>query len=59
VLLILDVEVIEHLALLSFSQVRVVVLTVEFPLPHVDLTVFLLDQTDQVLILIYEVGVLG
>lgn len=41
--LVLDVEVVEHLPLLLFSDVGVVVFCVEFALPHLDITVLLLD----------------
>jgi hypothetical protein len=59
VLLVLDVEVVEHLPLLGLCDVGVVVLRIEFAFPDIDLSVLLLDQLDQVLILLHKVGVLG
>lgn len=58
-LLVLDVEVVEDLALLGLGDVGVVVLCVEFALPDLDVTVLLLDQLYEVLVLLHEVGVLG
>ena len=56
---VLDVEVVEYLPLLGLGEVRVGVLVVELPPPDLDLVVLLLDQPNQVLILIHEMGVLG
>ena len=58
-LLVLDIKMIEDLLLFGFSDVGVVVLSVELALPKVDLGVLLLDQLDEVLILLHEMGVLG
>lgn len=58
-LLVLDVEVIEHLLLLGLCQVGVCVLAVELPLPHFDFAVLLLNQLDQVLVLVDKMRVLG
>lgn len=41
--LVLDVEVVEDLALLGLGDVGVVVFCVEFALPDLDITVLLLD----------------
>jgi hypothetical protein len=59
VLLVLDVEVVEHLLLLGLGDVGVVVLSVKLALPEVDFGVLLLDELDEVLILLHEVRVLG
>lgn len=58
-LLVLDVKMIKNLLLFSFSDVGVVVLSIKLALPKVDLSVLLLDQLDEVLILLHEMGVLG
>ncbi len=59
VLLVLDIKMIKDLLLFGFSDVGVVVLSIELALPKVDLGVLLLDQLDEVLILLHEMGVLG
>lgn len=59
VLLVLDVEVVEHLALLRLRDVGVVVFRVELALPDLDVAVLLLHQLDQVLVLLHEMGILG
>lgn len=59
VLLVLDVEVVKDLLLFGLCDVGVVVLRIEFALPQIDFVVFLLDQFDEVLIFLNEVGVLG
>jgi hypothetical protein len=59
VLLVLDIEVIEHLLLLGLGQVGVRVLAVELALPHFDFAVLLLNQLDQVLVLVDKMRVLG
>ena len=58
-LLVANVEVIIDLLLLSLSQMRVVELTLEFSLPHLDFLVLLLHQRDQLLVLVNKVVVLG
>jgi len=59
VLLVLDIKMIKDLLLFGFSDVGVVVLSIELALPKVDLGVLLLNQLDEVLILLHEMGVLG
>lgn len=57
--LVLDVEVVEDLLLFGLGNVGVVVLGIKLAFPEVDFRVLLLDQFDEVLILLDEVGVLG
>ena len=59
VFLVLDVEVVEHLLLFGLCDVGVVVLRIEFAFPEVDFVVLLLDELDEVLIFLNEVGILG
>lgn len=59
VFLVLDVEVVEHLLLFGLCDVGVVVLRIEFAFPEVDFVVLLLDEFDEVLIFLNEVGILG
>jgi hypothetical protein len=59
VFLVLDVEVVEDLLLFGLGNVGVVVLGIKLAFPEVDFRVLLLDQFDEVLILLDEVGVLG
>lgn len=59
VFLVLDVEVVEYLLLLGLGDVGVVVLRIEFALPEVDFVVLLLDEFDEVLVFLNEVGILG
>lgn len=58
-LLVFDVQVIEYFPLFGLGEVGVVVLAVELAFPDVDFSVLLLDESDEVFILIDEVGVLG
>ena len=58
-LLVLDIEVIKNLLLFCFSNVGVVVLGIELAFPEIDLCILLLDQLDEVLILLHEMGVLS
>lgn len=58
-LLVLDVEVIEDLLLFCFGDVGVVVLCVKLAFPEINFCILLLDQFDEILILLHEVGILG
>ena len=58
-LLILDVEVVEYFSLFGFDLVRIRSLRVEFSLPDLNFTIFLLNQLDKVFVFVDEMGVLG
>lgn len=57
--LVLDVEMVEYLLLFGLGDVGVVVLGIKLAFPEIDFRVLLLNQFDEVLILLDEVGVLG
>ena len=57
--LVLDVEVVKNLPLLGLCHVGVGVLMIKFTFPHLNLTVLLLHQADEVLILVHKMSVLG
>ena len=59
VLLVLDVEVVEYFPLFGLGLVGVGSLRVEFPLPDLNFTIFLLNQLDKVFVLVDEMCVLG
>ena len=58
-LLVLDVQVVEHLLLLSLGKVRVGVFVVKFLFERSCFFVLFLQQPDQILILIDEMSVLS
>lgn len=58
-LLIFQIQMIKYFFFLCFSNVGIIILSFKPCLPHFNLGFFLLDQSDQCLILINEMGVLG
>lgn len=56
--LVLDIEMIENFSLFHFSNIRVIVFPFESALPGLHLSFLLLDEFDQTLIFIHEVGIL-
>lgn len=59
VLLVLEVEVVEYLLLLRLDDVGVGVFALESGLPCLDFCLLLLDELDEALVLVDQVGVLG